>query len=104
MKKTILWLCVILWMIIIFLFSNMNSTSSNGSSTKIINDTIEQTVEIAESTGIIDEKPSEKEINNLVDDLNTPLRKCAHSTVYFILAILLILAIKEINNLFFCFK
>lgn len=98
MKKTILFIFVILWMIIIFLFSNMNSTSSNGSSTKIINDTIEQTVEIAESTSIIDEKPSEKEINNLVDDLNTPLRKCAHSTVYFILAILLILAIKEINK------
>ena len=96
MKKIVLAILVILWMIIIFLFSNMNSEISNSSSKSLINDTIVQTIEIAESTGIIDKKPTEDEITSLVKDLNLPLRKCAHSTVYFVLAVLLILTLKEI--------
>ena len=96
MKKIVLSILVILWMLIIFLFSNMSSETSNNSSMKIINNTIKETTELAESTGIIDEKPTDKEIKSLVKDLNLPLRKFAHSTVYFILSVLLILTLKEL--------
>ena len=95
MKKLILWLCVVLWMIIIFLFSNMNSVSSNIKSKKVIDIAIEQSINVTNSIGVTKNYPSQSKKSELVQELNLPLRKSAHSTIYFILATFLLLALSQ---------
>lgn len=108
MKKLVLWIFVILWMIIIFLFSNMNGLSSNRKSKKIINIAIEKSINIISSSSVINGKKSKSKISTLVQNLNIPLRKCAHGMVYFILSIFLLVALsqsisnKEIIILYTC--
>lgn len=95
MKKVILWVCVVLWMIIIFLFSNMNSISSNDKSKKVIDVAIEQSINVTNSIGVTKNYPSQSKKSELVEELNVPLRKCAHSTIYFVLATFLLLALSQ---------
>ena len=95
MKKTKLIICLLLitvWMGIIFLFSNMDSNSSNDKSKGVI----DQTIELLQETGIIDDL-TETEKKELVNKLNMPLRKCMHVSVYFVLAILIVVLLKKIN-------
>ncbi|MDO4963056.1 MAG: VanZ family protein [bacterium] len=90
-------LLIIIWMIIIFLFSNQPNSSA---STKIV---IGQVITTATKTPIN---------NNHINIINFFIRKLAHITEYFILAILVINLIKEYTNkykyififtLFICF-
>ena len=95
MKKLILWICVALWMIIIFLFSNMNSTSSNNKSKKVIDVAINQSINVTNSIGVTKNYLSQSKKSELVQELNVPLRKGAHSTIYFVLATFLLLALNQ---------
>lgn len=95
MKKLILWLCVVLWMIIIFLFSNMNSVSSNNKSKKVIDVVIDQSINVTNSIGVTKNYSSQSKKSELVQELNVLLRKCAHSTIYFVLATFLLLALRQ---------
>lgn len=93
-KKIIIsWLLVIIWMGVIFWFSSMDSDLSNNRSKTTINKVIESTVKKTNATGITDTHPSDDKITSIVEKLNKPLRKCAHATVYFVLALLLINAL-----------
>lgn len=92
-KKLIKWLMLLIWMLVIFLFS---SQPHSGEITKSI---IEQIM------------PNIK-TNSLLDMINFIVRKSAHITEYFILALLTISLLKEytkkqsvilVSSLIFCF-
>ena len=99
MKKkiiiTISWLLVILWMIVIFMFSSQNSAQSLGGSRKIVKETINTTVETAHDVGIIKEKPTEKKVDQTTKALDFPFRKCVHMAEYTILCLLLLNALYQ---------
>lgn len=96
-KIIILWLLVIIWLIIIFIFSNMDTLKSNGASKGIINSVVDTTLETSNNIGIIEEIPTEKEKQTIVNNLNLPLRKIMHFTEYLILSLLLLNALNKTN-------
>lgn len=98
-KKVIIsWLMVIIWMGTIFYLSSMNTGESNGKSKKVIDKVVTTTIDTTNNTGITDKHPTNKEKAKLVDTLNKPLRKCAHASVYFILAILILYSLLNTFN------
>lgn len=83
MKKIILYSLLIIWMTIIFIFSNQKGNESTSSSSRFINTFID-----------IYEKISNNKLDNqkkeyLNQKLSYPVRKLAHLTVYLILGILI---------------
>ena len=97
-RKIIYTLITIIWMIVIFTFSSMDTEESNGKSKETIKQTVEKTAEISENIGISENKMTQKQVNITVNKLNMPLRKCAHATEYAILAIFIIITINEYTN------
>ena len=97
-RKIIYTLITIIWMIVIFTFSSMDTEESNGKSKQTIKQTVEKTAEISENIGISENKMTQKQVNITVNKLNMPLRKCAHATEYAILAIFIIITINEYTN------
>lgn len=96
MKRRIIYiLLTLIWMIIIFIMSSMNTDESNGKSKQTIKKTVQKTSEISENIGITNSKPTEKQVNETVNKLNFPLRKCAHATEYAVLAILIIFTLNS---------
>lgn len=75
-KKTWKWTCLLLWMLIIFLFS---SQPHSGEMTH----------------GIIEKILPTIKTNSLIDIINFLIRKSAHLTEYFVLALLTISLLKE---------
>lgn len=90
MKKSPL-LLIILWITIIFLFSNMKGIKSDSASKGFIY----KTVEIGFTILNKDLTPNELEI--ITNRLNYPFRKCMHASVYFILSIFIINAFREVK-------
>ncbi len=90
-KKIILVTLTILWMIIIFAFSNQKAKVSTGYSDSFINKTIVNIYKIFNSN------PTEEEQNDIIETFTLPIRKLAHITEYFILGILVFLTLKEFN-------
>lgn len=84
MKKYILLILIILWMIIIFAFSNRNALQSLSDSNFIVDMII----------GFL-EKIFDKNIN--INNIGYIVRKCAHFFEYFILGILVILYLNTFN-------
>jgi len=89
MKKIILYILIFLWMILIFFFSNQPSVESDGVSDGIMSKII-NIVEVATNYEFSDEQ-----IDNIYEYGITPLRKCAHFSIYFVLGILFYLLIKQ---------
>ena len=96
-KIWISWLLVIIWMIVIFVLSNSPAKESTHDSKKAIEDTIVTTTKVTNDMGITDYHPSNNELKKLVSKLNNPLREGMHSFEYFILAILLLIALTNSN-------
>lgn len=95
-KKVFLVVYVILilfWGGVIYKLSSMNSNNSNSSSTGIIGNFIEDSVKVTNKAGLSNSHPNESKIDKASKLLNAPLRKVMHATVYFILAIMIILFI-----------
>lgn len=88
---------VLVWCFIIFNFSNMDTTESNTKSKDTINKVIDTTIETSNKVGIIENIPTKEEKTELINNLNKPLRKCMHAFIYFILAILVLNALKISN-------
>ena len=103
--KIISWLLVIIWMIIIFIFSNMSGIESNKKSEKTINNIIEKTIDTTNDIGITNKNVSEKNIKKITKNLNYSFRKCMHASIYLILCLLIINALKlyGINSYKLCF-
>ena len=97
LKKIISILLVLIWMIVIFSFSNMDSTKSNNQSKGAIDKVVEVTIDTSNQLGIVDEVPTEEQKQNIVNKLNKPLRKIMHFTIYLILAILILNALNNFN-------
>lgn len=89
MKKIIFTTLTIIWMGIIFLFSNQKAVVSNKVSDSFIDRTIINIYEIF--NGDVDEE----EKLNIKGNFSVPVRKLAHFTVYFILGILILCTLKE---------
>lgn len=87
------WFLVILWMLVIFSFSHMNGDNSNSKSKGTINKILETTNKV----GITNIDITEGKEAEAVDKLNGPLRKLMHMGVYFILALLVINALRVSN-------
>lgn len=96
-KLLIKWILVILWMIVIFTFSNMNGDDSEDKSNGLINYGVNCVIDAGNNLGITDYQLSDNEIEELIEKLSYPVRKCAHMFLYFVYSILLILLLKEYN-------
>lgn len=99
-KKIIAWLLVIIWMIVIFMFSNQASTSSDNVSKGVIGKTIETGISITNEVTGNDNSLTENEMYYVKRELNQPVRKLAHMTVYLVLGLLTInaLRVSEVKN------
>ena len=99
MKKIIIiifsWLLVLIWMGVIYYFSNMTGSESTGKSIKTIETTIKKTVETTNEIGITNKNPDSKKVKEIAKDLNFPMRKIVHVFEYFILTLLLINALYQ---------
>ncbi len=87
-KKIIKWILVLLWMGLIFYFSSRNSEESTNQSQGIIDKT--NLVDIYEEKNNVDRETAILEVDRIV-------RKIAHASIYFILAILVCSALSEYN-------
>ena len=90
-KKIILWILVIFWMGLIFWFSSFNGIDSTRQSRGFLHDTLGKIIDVI--------KPSMSEYDKeiLIEKLDTPVRKMAHASVFFILAVFVCLLVKTYN-------
>ena len=89
MKKTILIILTVLWMLLIFMFSNQESTKSTEKSDSLVMNTIVRIYKL------FDNDLTDEEIDKIIDKWEVPVRKLAHITEFFILGILVFLTLKE---------
>ena len=75
--------------------SGMDTTESNTKSKGTLNQIVEKTVETTNGMGITDIHPSENRMKEFIDKYNYLFRKFAHASEYFILTILLLVALKN---------
>ena len=90
-KKIILWILVILWMGLIFYFSSMDSLKSTRQSKGFLYHTIGNIIDI------FDKDMSSIKKEELINKLDYPIRKIAHASVFFVLGILVFIALNEYN-------
>lgn len=85
--RIVLIILVIIWCVVIFVFSNMTGTKSNGKSKKFISKTLNKATHY------------KLKIRTL-ENLNTFLRKCVHASEFCILGILIFVCLRafEIHN------
>lgn len=91
MKKVIKISALILWMIIIFLFSNQNGQESGNLSNGFINQTIIRVYEIFNKDATIEEKTL------IIKKVSLPVRKLAHFTVFLVLGVLISINLEDLN-------
>ena len=89
---------ILLWGGAIYYLSSMNSNSSNSSSTGVISVFIEDSVKVTNKAGLSDSHPNESKLDKASKILNAPLRKMMHASVYFVLAILIIVFINVMQK------
>lgn len=87
MNKSLSLLLIILWAIIIFGFSSMSGTTSNGMSKGILSNTIEKTKILPEHELTVEKK---EDPLSLFNKIHYYFRKTAHFSEYLILSLLLI--------------
>ena len=106
------WLLVLGWMGVIFFLSDMSGTESTRRSEKTINSVIKKTLEATNEVGITKTNPDSKKVKKVSEELDYPMRKLMHASVYFILTLLLINAFYQsgvrgkkifIYSIIFCF-
>ena len=96
-KFVIFGVLLIIWAIVIFTMSNMNTQDSNSKSKFVIYKLLTYSIKTTNKLGITNKHPSDEKIYQVINLLNKPLRKVAHATEYFILIILILLTLKSIG-------
>lgn len=91
MKKNILKILIILWMILIFMLSNQPADESTELSDGFINKTIGSVYKLTYKN------VTEEKITEIQDKYTVITRKTAHFTIYMILGILVGILLKEYN-------
>ena len=87
---------VLLWLGVIFFFSNSNGEETGVQSQSITKIAITYTLKLTNSINITNiDLSNEETINKIVDEYHPFIRKLAHFTEYFILAILVLILVKE---------
>ncbi len=89
--KLVKYLLVIIWMILIFYFSNQPANNSSMQSKGVI------IKSITAVTKIVNKNISEKELEKIIYIVEKPVRKSAHIFLYFVLAILVTWLLKSYN-------
>lgn len=89
----IYWILVIIWLGIIFFFSNREAIESDNQSKGLINKIVNITIKITDKIGITN-NITEEQKHQIIEKLNPYVRKIAHMTEYFILTLLTILALR----------
>ena len=84
MKKIISIILLVIWMIVIFMFSNQDNEDSKKISENVINKTIEAT------SSVTKKNISENDKKSIVDNSITYVRKSAHFFEYLVLGLLMI--------------
>lgn len=87
-KKILSVLLVIIWSLFIFTNSNQNGESSTGNSNKLISKVVSILTNVEEGT---------KEMDEIVEKFNLPVRKTAHFIEYFLLAVFVVYALLILN-------
>ena len=103
MKKIIYSILLILWLIVIFNFSNQNGIISGGNSSGIIYSTLDIIYNIFNI--------SKDNIYEVLSIIHNPIRECAHVFEYFVLAFLTYKTLESFNikenkyiiTILFCF-
>lgn len=90
-KKYLLAIPLVIWMVIIFLFSNQNATKSESLSDRLVSTTIDIVVKG------FNIKISGERKETIIDSTRFWVRKTAHFTSYFILGILAYLIFSNAN-------
>lgn len=91
MKKSILFILIILWMGVIFYFSSMTADVSTRQSNGFISMTIGKIIDVFYDDISINEK------QEIIENIKIPIRKLAHISEFFILTILVSLYINCYN-------
>lgn len=81
----------IAWCITIFKLSDMSSENSNGKSRGIVEQAIVKVLDATNEAGLTDSHPDDEKLAKAAKLINAPLRKVVHATVYFVLALLLLI-------------
>ena len=95
--KIISILVILLWLIVIFCFSNMNSDESNDKSKGAIQNIVKTSINISNTIHLTNIELTEEKLDQITNNLNYPLRKVMHASVYFILALLLLIVLNKNN-------
>lgn len=103
MKKVVYTILLIVWLLIIFVFSNQNGTISGGNSSGIIYSTLDIIYNIFNI--------SKDNIYEVLSIIHNPIRECAHVFEYFVLAFLTFKTLESFNvkenkyiiTILFCF-
>ena len=98
-KLIIKWILVVLWMFVIFFLSSMSGIESNVKSKKTIDKALTETAVVTNNLNITNVNPESKKKVNIIEKFNRPLRKCMHASVYLVLCILFINALRETKKL-----
>lgn len=95
-KKIVFTILTILWMFIIFHFSNQKALDSTNNSQSFVRNTIVNVYKLFDSDA------SDEKLNKIVEAFDVPVRKTAHFIEYFILGMLILFMFKsyEIKNLY----
>ena len=98
MKKIIAWILVILWMIVIFVLSDMNGEKSHSISEGTIESVVTNVVDTTNNLNITKKTANQvKSIKNISEILNYVIRKILHMLEYAILYLLLYNAFSKYN-------
>ena len=90
-KRILLTIITIVWMLFIFMSSNQKAEQSTDRSHSFIMNTIVNIYKVFDSNA------SDEKIESIVETLDHPVRKLAHFTEYFILGVLVFFTLRAYN-------
>ncbi len=88
-KRIILTTLTVIWMVVIFCFSNQRADVSTGESQSLIRSTIVNVYKFFHPNA------SQEKVDQIVEKYDVPVRKIAHFTEYFILGVLVCFTLKS---------
>ena len=94
----IMFICVVLAGLTIYNFSSMDAKESNSGSEGTIATTIKNILNITNEYQITNSHPDQEKLDHATQLLNKPMRKVMHFSVYFILAVVLMIFINYLFN------
>ena len=95
LKKVIFALLIVIWCVVIFILSSMTALDSGSMSKEFLKNATVFTSGVAFKVGLIDHMPSTIALNNFVSKAHTPFRKLCHASEFFVLATILMFAIRK---------